>query len=45
MTKLEWSEDNNTSVFVVWMRVMYLIAVVGAGAVGLTMLFGSKFGF
>ena len=38
MTKLESSEDNNTSESFVWMRVMYLIAVVGAGAVGITML-------
>ena len=42
MTKLESSEDNNTSASVVWMRVMYLIAIVGAGAVGLTMLLAPR---
>ena len=42
MTKLESSEANNTSASVVWMRVMYLIAIVGAGAVGLTMLLAPR---
>lgn len=35
MTKLE---HKNTGASVAWMRAMYLIAIVGAGAVGLTML-------
>ena len=42
MTKLESSEEKNTRASVVWMRVMYLIAIVGAGAVGLTMLLAPR---
>lgn len=42
MTKLGSSEYKNTSASVVWMRVMYLIAIVGAGAVGLTMLLAPR---
>lgn len=40
--KLAWSEEAINGASVVWMRVMYVIAMVGAGAVGLTMLLAPR---
>ncbi|MDJ0707244.1 MAG: hypothetical protein QNJ46_28550 [Leptolyngbyaceae cyanobacterium MO_188.B28] len=38
MATLKLSKDNHAGASVVWMRVMYSLAIVGAGAVGLTTL-------